>query len=101
DSDEIPTVFKPYVQIAIDLNILNVTFSLEQGSYDLEPVITAEFNPGENVSRADFAVAATRSSTAQFESNETQAKALPQSEEVLTEQVTEFGLGQNYPNPFN
>lgn len=101
DSDEIPSAFKAYVQIAIDLNILNVTFSLEQGPYDLEPVVKAEFNPGENVSRADFAVAATRSSTASFESTETQSKALPQDEEMLTEQVTEFKLDQNYPNPFN
>lgn len=44
DSDEIPSAFKAYVQIAIDLNILNVTFSLEQGPYDLEPVVKAEFN---------------------------------------------------------
>lgn len=101
DSDEIPSAFKPYVQIAIDLNILNVTFSLEQGPYDLEPVVKAEFNPGENVSRADFAVAATRSSTASFESTETQAKSLAQDEEILTEQVAEFKLDQNYPNPFN
>ncbi|MEQ9278070.1 MAG: T9SS type A sorting domain-containing protein [Balneola sp.] len=80
---------------------MNVTFDLVQGSYDLEPVITAEFNPGENVSRADFAVAVTRSSTASFGGTETQAKALPQDEEVYTEQVIEFGLQQNYPNPFN
>lgn len=60
DQNSIPEALKGYVQLALDLGILNAHFDIEQGPYDLEPTIIANFN-GENVvTRADYAVAATR-----------------------------------------
>ena len=101
DSDLIPRQFRPYVQIAIDLNILNVEFSLEQGPYSLEPTITARFNPNTKVTRGDFAVAVTRTQNASFTPTETKGKAAAGQEQLVIDTVTEFALKQNYPNPFN
>ncbi|MFD1038925.1 S8 family serine peptidase [Virgibacillus byunsanensis] len=60
DSEEISEQFKGYIQLALDLNILNATFSVSQGSYDIEPTVEAVFEPEETMTRADFAVAITR-----------------------------------------
>ncbi|MBD3666989.1 MAG: S8 family serine peptidase [Kangiella sp.] len=60
DQDMIPEEFKGYVQLALDLGILNAQFSVEQGMFDLEPTIKAQFNPYDQVTRAGFAVAITR-----------------------------------------
>lgn len=49
-----------YVQIAIDLGLLNVFFDLSQGAFDAEPTVTARFEPTANATRADYAVAAVR-----------------------------------------
>jgi serine protease AprX len=60
DQANIPDALKGYVQVALDLNILNANFSVTQGKYDLEPKVEATFAPGEVVTRGDFAVAFTR-----------------------------------------
>ncbi|NEY72870.1 S8 family serine peptidase [Bacillus mesophilus] len=60
DQADIPTELRGYVQVALDLNILNATFNVTQGPYDLEPTIHASFSPTKEVSRGDFAVAITR-----------------------------------------
>ncbi|MGM0851393.1 MAG: hypothetical protein ACQEWI_02095 [Bacillota bacterium] len=60
DGANVPEELKGYVQLALDLNILNAYFSTEQGHYDLKPVIRASFNSDEKVTRGDFAVAMTR-----------------------------------------
>jgi serine protease AprX len=60
DAANIPTHLKGYVQLALDLNILNATFSVKQGPYDLQPTVEAVFQPEKKVSRGDYAVAATR-----------------------------------------
>ncbi|MEA3321824.1 MAG: S8 family serine peptidase [Bacillota bacterium] len=60
DQGDIPENLKGYVQLALDLNILNANFSVTQGRYDLEPKIEATFNGKEEVTRGDFAVAFTR-----------------------------------------
>lgn len=60
DQDSVPAGLKDYVQHAIDLGILGVRFSVEQGPFDLEPTIVAHFEPAQLMSRADFAVAMTR-----------------------------------------
>ncbi|WP_088007289.1 S8 family serine peptidase [Indiicoccus explosivorum] len=60
DQGEIPAHLKGYVQYALDLNILNAQFAVEQGTYDLEPTVTATFSPDEQVTRGDFAVAFSR-----------------------------------------
>lgn len=60
DADDIPSELRGYVQLALDKGLLNATFSMSQGPYDLEPTLSAQFNPETNVTRAEFAVAMTR-----------------------------------------
>jgi serine protease AprX len=60
DQGDILAEFKGYVQLALDLGILNAYFDIEQGAFDLEPTITANFNGTNIVSRGDYAVAITR-----------------------------------------
>lgn len=60
DAAEVPTHLKGYVQLALDLNILNAKFAVTQGPYDLKPKVTATFSPTVKNTRGDFAVAMTR-----------------------------------------
>ncbi|MBH0229205.1 S8 family serine peptidase [Halobacillus yeomjeoni] len=60
DASEIPAHLKGYVQLALDLNIINALFDVAQGPYDTEPTVQAEFQPKENTTRGDFAVAMSR-----------------------------------------
>lgn len=60
DQHTIPDHLKGYVQLALDLGILNAYFDVHQGRFDLEPKVTVHFNGDESVTRADYAVAATR-----------------------------------------
>ncbi|MGM7700453.1 S8 family serine peptidase [Pseudalkalibacillus sp. Hm43] len=60
DQADIPAELKGYVQLALDLNILNAKFDVTQGPYDHEPTVHATFAPNETVKRGDFAVAISR-----------------------------------------
>lgn len=60
DAAEVPEHLKGYVQMALDLNILNANFAVTQGPYDLKPKVTASFCPTAKNTRGDFAVAMTR-----------------------------------------
>ncbi|WP_339145516.1 MULTISPECIES: S8 family serine peptidase [unclassified Sutcliffiella] len=60
DQGDIPENLRGYVQLALDLNLLNVSFSVTQGRYELKPKIEATFHANEEVTRGDFAVAFTR-----------------------------------------
>ncbi|WP_254660927.1 S8 family serine peptidase [Bacillus sp. FJAT-27225] len=60
DASSIPAELRGHVQLALDMNILNAYFSVVQGPFDLKPTITAKFDPGKTVTRADYAVAITR-----------------------------------------
>lgn len=60
DSLSIPEHLKGYVQLALDLNIVNAYFSVSQGSFDLVPTVNASFKPNNAVTRGDFAVMMTR-----------------------------------------
>jgi serine protease AprX len=60
DASNIPQELRGYVQLALDLNILNAYFTVEQGPYDLEPAVHASFKPAKTVTRGDYAVAAVR-----------------------------------------
>ncbi len=60
DQDSIPDELKGYVQLAIDLSLVNVEFGIEQGAFDLSPTFTATFSPDEAVTRAHYAVLASR-----------------------------------------
>lgn len=60
DAADIPAHLKGYVQLALDLNILNAKFAVTQGPYDLKPTVKATFSPAVKNTRGDFAVAMTR-----------------------------------------
>lgn len=60
DEDQIPVELRGYVQLALDLNIINAYFTITQGQYDIIPKMHAQFEPTSNVTRGDFAVAMTR-----------------------------------------
>ena len=60
DAGEIPADLRGYVQLALDLNILNAYFSVSQGPFDLQPTVTATFRPLQKVTRGEYAVAAVR-----------------------------------------
>jgi subtilisin family serine protease len=55
DADDVPAELRGYVQLALDLPVMNAYFTLEQGPFDLVPKIKARFRPGEAVTRAGFA----------------------------------------------
>ncbi|MFC0189205.1 S8 family serine peptidase [Fictibacillus aquaticus] len=60
DAANVPAHLRGYVQVALDLNLLNAYFKVVQGPYDLEPVLHAEFRPSANILRGEYAVAANR-----------------------------------------
>jgi serine protease AprX len=67
DAAKIPSHLRGYVQLALNLNILNATFSVKQGLYDLQPTIEAVFTPDKAVTRGDYAVAISRYYQAWFQ----------------------------------
>jgi len=55
DAASVPAELRGYVQVALDLPVMNAYFTLEQGPFDLAPKIKARFKPAETVTRAGFA----------------------------------------------
>lgn len=60
DQEAIPSELKGYVQLALDLGVMNAYYNISQNAYDLEPTISASFNGDKLITRADYAVAITR-----------------------------------------
>lgn len=63
DQDQISDDMKGYVQLALDMGLLSVDFSLQRKigiSVDASYVLKAHFNPSDSVNRADAAVAMVR-----------------------------------------
>ena len=60
DAGQIPAALRGYVQLALDMGLLNARFSLTQGPFDLSPTLHARFDPTERVTRAAWSVAAGR-----------------------------------------
>jgi serine protease AprX len=60
DTSTIPSGLAGYVQLALDLNIMQAYFSLTQGPFDLQPTIHATFKPTKTITRAEYAVHAVR-----------------------------------------
>jgi len=56
----IPVSLRGYVQNALDLSLIDARFTVTQGPYDLQPVLRAYFDPGQLVTRAAYAAAASR-----------------------------------------
>ncbi len=96
DNNDIPANLRGYVQIALDLGLINVYYYLTQGPYDLTPTMHASFKPQQDITRGDFAVLITRTFT-QWK----QSMAKESGSNVASILPTEFKLEQNYPNPFN
>ncbi|WP_211371747.1 S8 family peptidase [Marilutibacter maris] len=60
DAGSIPASLRGYVQLALDLGLINARFTVTQGPFDLQPTLHAWFDPSQNVTRAAYAVAAGR-----------------------------------------
>ncbi|GGK03491.1 hypothetical protein GCM10011394_10680 [Luteimonas terricola] len=60
DAASIPATLRGYVQLALDLGLINARFVVKQGPFDLEPTLQAYFDPTKGVTRAAYAVAASR-----------------------------------------
>ena len=60
DAGQIPAALRGYVQLALDMGLLNARFSLTQGPFDLSPTLHARFDPTERVTRGGWSVAAGR-----------------------------------------
>ena len=60
DAASIAPSLRGYVQLALDLGLINARFTLTQGPFDLQPTLHAWFDPGVGVTRAAYAVAAGR-----------------------------------------
>jgi serine protease AprX len=60
DQDQIPAALRGYVHVAINSNMLNVFWTVQQGPLDLQPTLVASFEPGTAMTRADAAVAIQR-----------------------------------------
>jgi serine protease AprX len=57
DQAGIPAALRGYVQIALNKQILQAFFTLQQGPNDFQPVVTAQFKPNDNVTRSLLAFA--------------------------------------------
>ncbi len=60
DSADVPSALRGYAQLALDLNILNASFYLTQGPYDLQPTVHAKLEPSKKITRGTYAVFASR-----------------------------------------
>ncbi len=99
DANNIPANMIGYVQIALNLNLINAYFTLIQGPTDLQPTIHATFQPLKNVTRGEFAVIVTRTFN-QFQVPLAKKQNNISVKTGITKDFT-FQLNQNYPNPFN
>jgi serine protease AprX len=107
DQAAIPEGLRGYVQLALDLGLLNAYFDVEQGEFDLEPTITATFEPNTDVTRGAYAVAATRyfgnygnvtEADVSGGDEDSSSSTLAASSETKVGNAS-FTLSQNYPNP--
>ena len=57
DLDQIPLALRGYVQLALDKQILQAYFTLEQGPFDFQPTLKARVKPQELTTRAFLAFA--------------------------------------------
>jgi serine protease AprX len=93
DAANIPAGLEGYVGIALDLGLINASYSLTQGPYDVQPVLHATFKPAQVVTRADFAVVITRTFP------RWEALTQPSAGRVATEEFVRTTTA--YPNPFS
>ena len=94
DSNDIPSSLRGYVQAALNLNLINVTYSITQNPFGLGFTIHAHFNPNDEVTREEFAVIATRTFD-QWQEPTVEAMVAPNNNST----VMSFGELSVYPNP--
>lgn len=103
DAAEIPAGLEGYVQIALDLKLINAFYSLTQDPYSLEPVISASFKPLYEISRAEFAVIITRTFEHWEEAsgyNAEEASARSADTANANGKTAAIRTLSSYPNPF-
>ena len=60
DQAQIDPALRGHVQLALDLALLPARFSISQGPFDLQPTVSARFEPARSETRAGYAAAAVR-----------------------------------------
>ena len=92
DANDIPAALRGHVQAALNLNLINVYYSITQNPFGLGFTIHAHFQPNTEISRVEFAVIVTRT----FDQwvNPTQNFMVPHSDTANAD----FDLSV-YPNP--
>lgn len=60
DQDSIPAHLKGAVQVALTMSFISAEFGVKQSPFSLEPTITAQFNAEQVITRAHYAVLASR-----------------------------------------
>ena len=98
DASQIPVGLEGYVQVALNLNLINVRFALEQGPYDLVPVLKAYFDPNKKITRADFAVFITRTHI-QWQNAESTEAATASGAGADASSAETYSIS-GFPNPF-
>ncbi|WP_461491148.1 S8/S53 family peptidase [Pontibacter sp. HJ8] len=98
DAAQIPAGLEGYVSVALDLNLINAFYSVTQGTFDLQPVLHANFKPTQNVTRAEFAVIITRTHASW---NAVSQPLTTSSTSSLTAAAPLWSKSFSYPNPFN
>jgi serine protease AprX len=100
DAAQIPAGLAGYVQVALDMNIINAFYTVTQGPYDLLPKLHATFKPLQKVKRADFAVIVTRTHD-QWNSKPLDAVASQSATTTSDAQFAQRELVVAAPNPFS
>lgn len=99
DAASIPAGLEGYVSIALELNLINAYYAVQQGPFDLQPTLHATFQPTQSVTRGEFAVIVSRT-FAQYNSL-TQPAAARTASPAATEAISVLGRETAaYPNPF-
>ncbi|MBC6607058.1 S8 family serine peptidase [Hymenobacter sp. BT188] len=99
DASKIPAGLEGYVSVALELNLINAYYTVKQGPFDLQPTIQATFKPAQNVTRAEFAVIATR--TFPQYNAQTQPTAAASTSAATATKGTVAQETVAYPNPFS
>lgn len=98
DAGQIPAGLEGYVSVALELNLINAYYSVTQGTFDLQPVLHANFKPTQNVTRAEFAVIITRTHASWNAATQPLAAF---STSNMVAGAPQWAKDFTYPNPFS
>lgn len=105
DAADIPEGLEGYVQIALDLQLINAIYSIEQKPFALKPTIQTRFEPLHSLSRAEFAVIITRTfdhwdAASGYSQEDASARTVGHHETESLDAAPAMPVLQNFPNPF-